>query len=310
MQRFPDFFLIGAPKCGTTSLFSWLQKHPDTFLPVKEPGFLSLDLLDVRQEANGLQTQAAYFNRLCPPETEALVTGEATPKYLYSDAALERLSTHAGKIKLIVMLRNPVDLAIAMHAQNLRQGREREPDFSRAWERGPAQPQELLTDYRFWGQPGARLERWLQQFDRNDIKVWILEEEMRNAPAKVYADTLGFLGLSPHELDSYAAENPRRSYRSPRLQGASRRLRRGVYGGLAKLGIKPPSTGMLRVVDKINGNRPNRTMVAPELRMRIAAELTEDAMRMAYLLGRTQMPWPDFEWNSLPEQVGSRSMTQ
>lgn len=309
-ERFPDFFLIGAPKCGTTSLFSWLQKHPGTYLPVKEPGFLSLDLLDTRKHPEGLQTEAEYLQRLCPPEVEGKMTGESTPKYLYSDAALERLSAHAGQIKLIVMLRNPVDLAIAMHAQNLRQGREREPDFARAWARGPANSGELLTDYRYWGQPGARLEQWLQKFDRADLKVWILEEDMRNVPERTHAETLAFLGLPPHVLDSYKAENPRRSYRFPRLQGASRRARRAAYGGLARLGIKPLGTGVLRIFDKLNGNRPNKTEIAPDLRAQIATELTEDAMRVARLLGRDHMPWPDFDWDSLSKQADSRSMTQ
>ena len=296
-DRFPDFFLIGAPKCGTTSLFSWLQKHSDTYLPVKEPGFLSLDLLDVRAHPEGLQDEAAYLARLCPPEAADKLTGESTPKYLYSDAALAALLPHAGRVKLIVMLRNPVDLAIAMHAQNLRQGREREPDFARAWARGAASPGDALTDYRFWGQPGARLERWMAAFPRADMRVLILEEEMRQDPAGAHAGTLEFLGLTPQPLEHYGVENPRRSYRSPRLQGASRRARRSAYGLLARLGVKPQGTGILNLFDRLNGNRPARTGISAALRAEVAGALTEDARRIARLLERDHMPWNDFNWD-------------
>ena len=297
--RFPDFFVIGAPKCGTTSMFSWLQLHPDTYLPVKEPGFLSLDLLDVRNHPEGIQTEAEYLTRLCPPKAKGKLTGESTPKYLYSDDALAWLSPHAGQIKLIVMLRNPVDLAIAMHAQNLRQGREREPDFGRAWKRGPVHPGDKLTDYSFWGQPGIRLERWLATFPRADIRIVILEEDMGDCAHQTHADTLVFLGLPPHVLVSYAAENPRRSYRSRRLQGASRRARRAAYDVLYRLGVKPRGTGVLRLFDKLNGNWPNKPEIIPALRAEVAQALAEDAQRIARLLERDRMPWPDFNWDGL-----------
>ncbi len=297
--RFPGFFLIGAPKCGTTSLYAWLQEHPDTYLPIKEPGFFSPDLLDVRDHPEALQSEAEYLARLCPPEAHGKLVGEATPKYLYSDAALAALAPYAGHIKLIVMLRNPVDLAIAMHAQNLRQGREYEPDFARAWFRGPAIPDDKLTDYSFWGQPGVWLERWLATFPDGDIKVLILEEEMSTNPSKAYADTLTFLGLAPHQLDKYGVENPRRLYRSPYLQGVSRRARRAAYSFLHGLGVTPQGTGLLRLFDRLNGSRPGRQEVSFALRTEISEVLMTDAKRLGRLLGRGDSPWPNFEWEDI-----------
>lgn len=244
-RGFPDFFVIGAPKCGTTSLFSWLQKHPDTFLPVKEPNYFSPDILDVRDHSNGIRSDAQYLAQICPPEAANKMTGEATPKYLYSDTALAALAAHADHIRLIVMLRNPVDLAIAMHAQNVRQGREKEPDFARAWARGPATVGDQMTDYRFWGSPGVRLEHYMAAFPADRIRVLILEEDMRDQAAATHASILEFLGLAPQQLESYAAENPRRSYRSVRLQGLSRRARRAAYGLMARLGMRPGGTGVL-----------------------------------------------------------------
>ena len=298
LTRFPDFFLIGAPKCGTTSLFSWLRHHPDTFLPKKEPNFFSPDILDVKGEAGALQSEAEYLDCLCPPETAGKLTGEATPKYLYSDVARARLAREAERIRLIVLLRNPIDLAVSMHAQNVRLGREPEPDFARAWARDAAAPIDRLTDYRFLGRPGVHLQRYLSIFPRDRVLVMLLEEELQTDPAAAHAKTLKFLGLSPQRLDSYTAENPRMSYRSTRLQGLSRRARRGTYAALARLGVKRQGTGLLRVVDWLNGNHPGRTDLSPALRAALAAELAEDARRIATCLGRASLPWHDFEWTA------------
>lgn len=306
--RFPDFFLIGAPKCGTTSLFSWLAQHPDTYLPIKEPNFYSQDILDVRAQA-GFENEAAYLARLCPPEAQGKWTGEATPKYLYSDQALARLAREAGRVKLIVSLRNPVDLAVAMHAQTLRQGRERDSDFARAWDRGPARPGERLTDYRFWGRPGARLAEVLKMVPREDILVLILEEEMRQDPAAAHAKVLRFLGLAPHVLDSYAPENVRQTYRWVRGQGALGQIRRAVYVALSWVGIRPQGkTGLLQGMTRLNNRGQGRVEITPAQRQAVARELAEDARHCAALLGRDRLPWPDFDWPApdrpAPDRLG------
>ncbi|SOB99878.1 sulfotransferase domain-containing protein [Rhodobacter sp. JA431] len=294
-ERFPDFFILGAPKCGTTSLFSWLQAHPDTYLPVKEPGFFSPDILELSRHPGAIRTLKQYLDRLCPPDAAGKMTGESTPKYLYSEAALRALSPHAGRIKLIVMLRNPVDLAIAMHAQNLRQGREREPNFERAWSRGPAALGDRLTDYRFWGQPSVHLARWRNAFPAEDIHVQLLEENMKNDPAAAHEEVLSFLGLAPHRMDSYAPQNIRKSYRSARLKSASSRARRSVYRALEVVGITPQGTGILRMLEALNSKPIAQTNSAASVRKELAKTFAEDVSNLARLLGRETLPWPDFK---------------
>lgn len=297
MTRFPDFFIIGAPKCGTTSLFSWLQQHPDTCLPVKEPNFLSRDLLDTSGEAGAAQNEEEWRARLSPAGSEGKLTGESTPKYLYSDNALSELSAKAESVRLIVLLRNPVDLAVAMHAQNVRQGREKELDFAKAWDRGPMQSGDLMTDYRFWGRPGERLKLYLQKFPSDRLLVLILEEEMKHDPAAAHTRAVSFLRLKHHSLDSYSAKNPRKSYRSPWLQGLSRRFRRGAMAALDAFGMRPSGgTGLMRLFDMLNGSKPAKAEIDPEMRQKIALELSADAHLVAQLMGRQSLPWPDFAW--------------
>jgi hypothetical protein len=195
-----------------------------------------------------------------------------------------------------VLLRNPVDLAAAMHGQNLRMGREREPDFARAWARGPARPGDRLTDYRFWGRPGLHLQRYLDRFPPERIRVLVLEEEMSRDPAAAHAGVLAFLGLAPQRLDSYEIRNPALAGRLPWLQGASRRLRRRTLALLAGLGLELRGSGVMRALDWLNGTRPDRRDLPAAVRAQVAAELAEDARLTARLLGRDSLPWPDFGW--------------
>lgn len=119
-ERIPNFFIVGGPKCGTTSLFEWLRRHPDTYLPVKEPNFLSRDVFDARDVPGAVTDWGAYLNRLMPIEHADKITGESTPRYLYSDIALELLSRHNSRPKILIILRNPIDLVFSLHGQMLR----------------------------------------------------------------------------------------------------------------------------------------------------------------------------------------------
>ena len=292
---FPDFFMVGAPKCGTTTIFDWLNQHPDTYLPVKEPNFLSSDILDVSKQPGAISSFEQYAHKLCPQEVTGKLTGDATPKYLYSQTAFDILANRPEPIKILITLRNPVDLTIAMHAQNVRQGRDRQPDFQKAWRRGPESSGDKLTDYAFWGKPGVWVKKYLDTFPAEHCKAIVLEEDLKSRSATTHAEILAFLGLSPQTLESYEALNERRTYRSAKLQGASRRARRMAYGFARRLGYEPGGTGLLAAFDRLNGNHAGRVEVPENVRAEVADALKDDVKILAKTLGRSALPWADFE---------------
>ena len=103
-RRLPDFLIIGAQKCGTSSMFAYLNQHPQMKLPdVKEIHFFDLNY------SNGLDWYTSHF----PPASlsHRMVTGEASPYYLFHPHVPERVRLHCPDVKLVVMLRNPVDRA-------------------------------------------------------------------------------------------------------------------------------------------------------------------------------------------------------
>ncbi len=111
MDRLPDFYIVGAPKCGTTSLHRYLRQHPDVFMPaVKEPNFFCSDFPSIQK----YKTLEDYSTLFTAANKNQLV-GEASPWYLYSNAAIQNILQVKPDAKFIVMLRNPVDAVISYY---------------------------------------------------------------------------------------------------------------------------------------------------------------------------------------------------
>lgn len=125
----PNFFIIGAPKCGTTSLDNWLGAHPAVFLsPMKEPHYLSTDL------ANRSVTNAAQYEKLFQNVSDVhIAVGEASTWYLYSINAVSNIELAYPDARYIVITRNPVDMAHSLYHHNLRVLREDRATFEEAW---------------------------------------------------------------------------------------------------------------------------------------------------------------------------------
>ncbi|NJL34400.1 MAG: sulfotransferase domain-containing protein [Chloroflexaceae bacterium] len=123
----PDFFIVGAPKCGTTAMTDYLNQHPDVFVPVvKEPDFFGSDLTGRRYTTN-LHTYLALFEpgrgKLC---------GEGSTAYIISKQAAQEIYNFNPEAKIIIMIRNPVDMLYSLHNQVVYTGDESIHDFALA----------------------------------------------------------------------------------------------------------------------------------------------------------------------------------
>jgi Sulfotransferase domain len=109
MARVPDFYLVGAPKCGTTSLHRYLQQHDDVFMSeVKEPNFFCTDFPSI-QKTKTLEEYTSLFSAA----RENQLAGEASPWYLYSKEAVANILQLKPDAKFIAVLRNPLDAVIS-----------------------------------------------------------------------------------------------------------------------------------------------------------------------------------------------------
>ena len=133
MKR-PDTFVVGAFKSGTTALYEYLRAHPQIFMCVpKEPMYFGADLTP-RYRRMTEQEYLALFADAQPGQR----AGEASPWYLYSHSAPAEIAHFAPDARIIVMLRNPVDVMHAQHGQLVFNRREDITDFAAALEAEPA----------------------------------------------------------------------------------------------------------------------------------------------------------------------------
>jgi len=130
-ERFPDFFLIGAPRCGTTALSSYLADNPQVcFSRTKEPHYFSLFAPHVSLD----ELETAYLARYFSHYREGhKAIGEGSVSYLYSPDALRRILSLNSQARFIAILRNPVDMLPSYHLRMRFSLMEDVEDFATAW---------------------------------------------------------------------------------------------------------------------------------------------------------------------------------
>jgi hypothetical protein len=191
-----DFILAGAQKSGTTALHYFLSKHPDiTMGDQQEIHFFDNDAMFV-SEPDYEQLHKHY-----PPLAASMIAGDCTPSYLYYEPAVERIHRYNPKIKLLILLRNPVDRAFAHW--NMQRFRGREPlDFFDAVReeesriRGAPPTEARRFAYIDRGFYGRQLARVFKFFPPEQVKVVKFEgftARQRDTVASIFS----FLGCKP-----------------------------------------------------------------------------------------------------------------
>ena len=201
----PDFFLIGAPKAGTTALHSALALHPDLYLsPVKEPKFFLCDGPPPRTggpgDAHSYREwiwQRDEYEALFAGAPEGTRRGESTPFYLSDPAALGRIREAVPEARLLVVLRDPVDRAYSNWAHLWTDGLEPERNFLDACELEPRRIAEGWAP--FWrylstGLYGRQLQHLYSVFPAEQVQV-IRYKSLVDAPAATLDAICTFLGV-------------------------------------------------------------------------------------------------------------------
>jgi Sulfotransferase domain len=289
--RRPNFFIIGAPKCGTTSLSVWLSEHPKIFMsPIKEPHFFNTD---DRQAVTTLDQYEALFR---DATEEHIAVGEASVWYLSSAEAVPAIVRYQPEAKFIVMVRNPIEMAPAMHGEMLRAGLEYEQRFSRAWnlqdERRQGRrvpPAYCWARRRFlYGDVcslGMQLQRLFMTVSPNRVLTVYLDE-IRADSRREYLQVLQFLGVPDDGRVHFPLYNPATAFRYPSLQ-------RVVYPALElkdRLGMRS-CLGVWASVEKLMRIEKPREPLTHEMRSVLKEYFSEDVQLSGQLLGKDLRRW-------------------
>ncbi len=292
----PDFFIVGAFKAGTTALYEYLRAHPQVFMPFhKEPMYFGADL-DARYAR---MTREEYLSLFAEARTDQRV-GEASPWYLYSTMAASEIQEFNPEAQIIVMLRNPVDVMHAQHAQLLFNHREDLADFEaalaaeadrRTGRRIPAGAlrREALF-YRHSVRFTEQLERYIDLFGWERVHV-IVFDDFRDRTAETYADVLRFLGVDSGFRPDFEVRNPNRRVRSAALQRAVFRPRGALRRMVPWLRRFPLVHRVRDALVNANSAPEARAPMDPRLRTRLTAELAPEIEALGRLIGRDLSAW-------------------
>jgi len=197
----PNFFIIGAPKCGTTAMHFYLNAHPEIFMSRKELHYFGSDMRSPIF-VNDLQQYLSFFS----DARDQKRIGEAAIWYLYSTRAAAEIKEFSPHAKVIAIIRNPADMIYSYHAQRLYNGNEDVSEFERALTleeerrcgRGlPADPHPLHgLSYLELANYTEQLRRYFTVLGRENVMVIIFDDMAKRLDA-VFEDTLRFLGVDP-----------------------------------------------------------------------------------------------------------------
>jgi Sulfotransferase domain len=296
----PNFFILGAPKCGTTALYNYLSHHPNIFMSrVKEPHFFARDL-GTYPRIKRIEEYTALFSRA---REQHLRVGEASVYYLRSRVAIPNIREFNPDARLIAMFRNPVDMVASMHAQLLYWSEETVADFEGAWRLQERRSQGLdlprrsrgafLLQYREVGRFGTQVQRLLATFPRSQIKL-ILYDDIAASPQAVYDDVIAFLELPHDGRTEFPRINENKRARLPWLRNFYRKppppLRNAVRTLKRAIGSDAISSVKEKIVD-VNTVRERRTPLSPEFRAELVETFREEVELLSRLVGRDLSHW-------------------
>lgn len=239
----PNFFLIGASKCGTSALASYLREHPAVcFSDPKEPNFFNNDL-----HPNTYASFAEYYERVFQNPEQYSLVGEGSVRYIYSQTAVPNILTHNPKAKLIVMLRNPVDMCESWYYEQRAAGREDAPTLEAGWRRDHA-PQEdddahvHLRHYQSFCRLGEQLARVYAHAAREQVLVLFYDDFARDSAA-TYRAALSFLGAHDDGRTDFPVVNKSRATFHPAVSMLLRSYGRAKTAARDSAGYRAPSAG-------------------------------------------------------------------
>ncbi len=223
--RFPDFFVVGAPRCGTTSLCRYLTRNPQIcFSRPKEPHYFTT--LDHTPQADELKRD--YLDRCFAHGTAAQrLLGEGSVSYLYMPGVIERILHFNPNAKFIVQLRSPFTMLPSYHLRMQFLLQEDEPDFATAWgieaarARGEHVPTHCLDTrlllYSEIAKFGVQVERLLSLAGRDQVHVIVFDDFVSDTLG-VYKRTLEFLGIDYDSQTNFERRFESQMYRYRWLQ--------------------------------------------------------------------------------------------
>tara|TARA_B100001146_G_scaffold54167_1_gene47500 strand:- start:3922 stop:4791 length:870 start_codon:yes stop_codon:yes gene_type:complete len=286
----PNFFIVGAPKSGTTNMSYYLMQHPQVFMPENlEPYYFAR--LDIPQNYKReiISDEKKYLN-LFKNAKNCKVVGESSPVYLYCPHSALEIKNRFPNSKLIISLRNPIEIAYSEYFSLKFMGFDQNRSFDELLDSS----EEQLTRNEFHidslleaGFYSKHIKRFQKIFSKNQIKIIIFEEYVKNTVPTINS-ILSFLGIK--ESITFDV-TPKGAYKVPRNFASQKLMNNSTFRKAAKFVI--PTVTRQKIGERFLVKESSRPPLKQNQRKRLTQIYQDDVENLSELLGRN-LPWKDF----------------
>lgn len=287
----PNFFIVGAKKSGTTAMFEYLKQHPDVFLcDPKEPAYFGKDLgiPDV------VATERDYLKLFAGAQNEKII-GEGSTWYINSSNAAREIHQFNPQAKILIMLRNPVDMIHSLHSYLIWMGWETIENFEEALEAEedrkqgrripyPMYPVRPLL-YREMVAYSQQVQNYLDVFGEAQTKI-IIFDDFKNDARAAFKETCEFLGIDSAFEPHIEKVNENRSVRNPKLHSLLTRPNPKLKQMVRSVMPQSVRARMGEKLITLNSQTAARQTMSDDLRQRLESEFAPDVERLGQILNR------------------------
>tara|TARA_B100000678_G_scaffold168878_1_gene140942 strand:+ start:51 stop:935 length:885 start_codon:yes stop_codon:yes gene_type:complete len=286
----PNFFIVGAPKSGTTNISYYLMQHPQVFMPENlEPYYFAR--LDIPQnyEREIISNEKKYLN-LFKNTKSCRAIGESSPVYLYCPHSALEIKNRFPNSKIIISLRNPIEIAYSEYFSLKFMGFDKNASFNELLNSS----EEQLTRNEFHidslleaGFYSKHIKRFQEIFSKNQIKIIIFEEYIKNTIPTINS-ILSFLDIQKSIIFKTA---PKGAYKIPRNFASQKLMNNFTFRKAAKFII--PTVARQKIGERFLVKESSRPPLKQNERQRLKEIYQDDVENLDKLLGR-RLPWKDF----------------
>ncbi len=296
-QKIPNLFIVGAGKAGTSSVYKNLSMHSEIFMASrKEPNYFGSDLKR-RQPTMKRDEYLALFEE----GVKCKYRGEASINYLLSKCAGSEIFEFNPDAKIIIMLRDPIQVLHSRHSQNIKVGAETIKDFEKALRMETTRRMSsnipngvgFIDDlfYGEWVKYSSQVQRYLDIFGHEKVYIGVYDD-LVETPKSFYANLFSFLGLTVEDNAKYVHANKNKALRSVFLA----RLLRGYLPGTKKVkNIIIPNKRARKWVGKIlkswNEVSTSRAPIDPFFENELRRGFDSEILRLEKIIGRKLTNW-------------------
>lgn len=284
MEKWPNFFIVGAVKCGTSSLYEYLKNTKGIFMsPIKEPHFFSVSVNDNLIFLGAIRDKKKYLN-LFKDVKDEIVIGEATTSYLWDPKAPKLIHDIIPNAKIIIMLRDPVERAYSHFLKEVSTGYDNHP-FSDSIKRALNSPPDYSGRIIDGGLYCEQVKRFLDIFGRDQVRIYISEEFFKDA-RKTVIGILDFLKVSSEPSSNTGTIY--NAYVEPRGKVSEVIIKNKLLRKASKYILPVTSGPMIKTIFGKTGNKPTMSNKDKQF---LEDFYRDDVKKLKKLLSR-DLPWP------------------